>query len=96
MLHGDLVLVATGDLTMGGRTLPDGAIAFTDFDHNEANSLGNAILTTPDPLAGYRRLAEEVASSGIQRVEGDVLIDGRFVETVPLSGRVRHEPGFRQ
>jgi D-alanyl-D-alanine carboxypeptidase/D-alanyl-D-alanine-endopeptidase (penicillin-binding protein 4) len=78
VLHGDLVLVATGDLTMGGRTLPDGAIAFTDFDHNEANSLGNAILSAPDPLAGYRRLAEEVASSGIRRVEGDVLIDGRL------------------
>jgi D-alanyl-D-alanine carboxypeptidase len=78
VLHGDLVLVATGDLTMGGRTLPDGEVALTDFDHNEANSLGNAVLTTPDPLAGYRRLAEEVASSGIRRVEGDVLIDGRL------------------
>ena len=36
VLHGNLVLVASGDLTMGGRTNPDGSIAVTDFDHNEA------------------------------------------------------------
>ena len=51
-LQGNLVLVASGDLTMGGRSNSDGSIAYSTFDHNEANSLGNAILTRPDPLAG--------------------------------------------
>src|SRR5215211_3309041 len=32
-LHGDLILVASGDLTMGGRDTPDGRIAFTPLDH---------------------------------------------------------------
>ena len=56
VLDGNLVLVASGDLTMGGRTNPDGTIAYTVFDHNEANALGNGVLSKPDPLAGYRRL----------------------------------------
>ena len=51
-LHGDLVLEASGDLTLGGRTTPRGTVAFTSFDHTEANSLGSAILTPQDPLAG--------------------------------------------
>src|SRR5437868_4396239 len=32
VLAGDLVLVAAGDLTLGGRLQADGTIAFTDFD----------------------------------------------------------------
>ncbi|MFB0630686.1 D-alanyl-D-alanine carboxypeptidase [Streptomyces sp. AB3(2024)] len=32
-LTGDLDLVAQGDLTMGGRTAPDGTVAYTDLDH---------------------------------------------------------------
>src|SRR5690242_12208361 len=56
VLHGSLILVGSGDLTMGGRTNPDGTIAFTNFDHNEADSLGNAVLTKPNPLAGYIEL----------------------------------------
>jgi D-alanyl-D-alanine carboxypeptidase len=52
VLDGDLVLVASGDLAMGGRTNADGSYAISDLDHNEANALGNAILTAPDPLAG--------------------------------------------
>src|SRR6185312_16766067 len=44
VVHGDIVLVASGDLTMGGRTNPDGTVAVSNFDHNEADSLGNATL----------------------------------------------------
>src|SRR5581483_3749876 len=32
-LKGDLILVASGDLTLGGRTTADGKLAFTDSDH---------------------------------------------------------------
>ena len=79
-LNGSLILVASGDLTMGGRANPDGTTAFTAFDHNEANALGNAVLTTPDPLAGYDSLAAQVAAAGITTINGDVVIDDRLFE----------------
>lgn len=78
VLHGNLILVASGDLTMGGRTNPDGSIAVTDFDHNEADSLGNAMLTKPDPLAGYTSLAQQIAASSVKEIAGDVIIDDRL------------------
>ena len=77
-LQGDLILVAKGDLTMGGRDCGRDCVAFTDFDHNDANSLGSAILTAPDPLAGLNKLAAQVAASGIKTVSGDVIIDDRL------------------
>lgn len=80
LLDGDLILQASGDLTMGGRTLPNGQIAITEFDHNEANALGNAILTSPDPLAGYKSLAQQVAAAGISEISGEVIIDDRLFE----------------
>jgi len=79
-LNGDLVLVAKGDLTMGGRDNGDGTIAVTDFDHVDANNLGSAILTKPDPLAGLDKLAAQVAAAGIARVAGDVIIDDRLFD----------------
>jgi D-alanyl-D-alanine carboxypeptidase/D-alanyl-D-alanine-endopeptidase (penicillin-binding protein 4) len=79
-LAGDLILVADADLTLGGRDLPDGTIAFTNFDHTESNSLGSSILTDTDPLAGLKRLAREVAASGIKSIEGDVVVDDRLFE----------------
>lgn len=79
-LKGNLVLVASGDLTMGGRTLPNGKIAFTPFDHNEADSLGNAILTKTNPLAGYQNLAKQIKKSGINSINGDVIIDDRLFD----------------
>lgn len=78
VLNGDLILVASGDLTMGGRRNANGSFAIKPFDHNEANSLGNAELTDPDPLAGYAALARQVAASGITRVSGEVVIDDRL------------------
>ncbi|CAN7689039.1 D-alanyl-D-alanine carboxypeptidase/D-alanyl-D-alanine-endopeptidase [Mesorhizobium sp. LjRoot246] len=79
-LQGDLVLLASGDLTLGGRTIADGKIAFTNFDHTESNSLGSAILTQTDPLSGLDFLARQVAQSGIKAVAGDVIIDDRLFD----------------
>lgn len=79
-LQGDLVLVATGDITMGGRTNPDGTVAYTDLDHNDANPLPGATLTTQDPLTGLDDLAAQVAASGIRSVAGNVVIDDRLFQ----------------
>src|SRR5262249_38695279 len=56
-LDGDLILVASGDLTLGGRTDKDGRLAFKDHDHTYANANNNAALTDTDPLAGLKSLA---------------------------------------
>jgi D-alanyl-D-alanine carboxypeptidase/D-alanyl-D-alanine-endopeptidase (penicillin-binding protein 4) len=77
-LRGDLILVASGDLTMGGRDLPDGQIAFTSIDHSYANAVPGATLTPTDPLAGLDDLARQVWAAGIRRVRGDVIIDARL------------------
>ena len=76
-LAGDLVLLAAGDLTFGGRRLPGDEIEFTSFDHNDANNLGTAILTPQDPLAALDDLAAQVRAAGIAEVAGDVIVDDR-------------------
>jgi D-alanyl-D-alanine carboxypeptidase/D-alanyl-D-alanine-endopeptidase (penicillin-binding protein 4) len=86
-LKGDLILVAQGDLTMGGRTDAQGHMAFKDHDHTYANGLvPRAELTDTDPLAGLKALARQVAASGLRRVDGDVLIDDRLFERTPSTG----------
>lgn len=79
-LDGDLILVASGDMTMGGRDTPDGRIAFTSIDHAEANLIPGATLTPEDPLTGLNDLARQVAATGLRRVSGEVLIDARLFE----------------
>jgi D-alanyl-D-alanine carboxypeptidase len=94
VLYGDLILVASGDLTMGGRTNADGTIAITDFDHNEADSLGNAELTRPNPLAGYAALAQRVAAFGIKKITGNVIIDDRLFKPFNFRGEFNLKPIF--
>lgn len=94
VLEGDLILVATGDLTMGGRRNPDGTMAISNFDHNEANSLGNAVLTEPDPLWGYDSLAEQIAESGITEITGEIIIDDRLFEPIEFRGEFDIRPIF--
>src|SRR6478672_608439 len=79
-LTGDLVLVGQGDLTMGGRTKPDGTVDFTDLDHNDANAIPGATLTTEDPLTGLDDLAVQVKAAGVNAVSGDVIVDDRLWE----------------
>ena len=80
VLHGDLILVASGDLSMGGRTTSDGKIAFTNSDHTYANGGDQGELTEPDPLTGLNDLARQVAQAGIKRVKGEVLVDDRLFD----------------
>jgi D-alanyl-D-alanine carboxypeptidase/D-alanyl-D-alanine-endopeptidase (penicillin-binding protein 4) len=86
-LKGDLILVASGDLTLGGRTTKEGHMAYKDHDHTYANAmLGRAELTDTDPLAGLNDLAKQVKESGIHQVDGEVLIDDRMFEKNRATG----------
>ncbi|MBM4004137.1 MAG: D-alanyl-D-alanine carboxypeptidase/D-alanyl-D-alanine-endopeptidase [Planctomycetes bacterium] len=85
-LEGNLILRASGDLTMGGRTTVGGEIAFANGDHTYANGSLDSQLTEPDPLAGLNALARQVAESGIKRVQGDVLIDDRLFDKAESTG----------
>lgn len=89
VLDGSLFLVASGDISMGGRTKANGEFAISNFDHNEADTLGNAELTKPNPLKGYKAIAEQIAAAGITQVD-DVVIDDRLFEPFPF----RNEGNF--
>lgn len=87
VLRGDLILVASGDLTMGGRQGKSGKATFTNTDHTYANSgLGAATLTDSDPLAGLKELAQQVSKAGIKEVTGEVLVDDRLFARTRSSG----------
>jgi len=90
VLQGNLILVADGDLTFGGRVTPQDTIQFTNFDHVDANALGGAVLTPQDPLTGLDQLAQQIADSGIKEVNGDVIIDARLFDefVVPNNERL--------
>lgn len=85
-LKGDLILVASGDLTMGGRTNAEGRIEFRDSDHTYANGSSSAQITEPSPLAGLQELARQVSAAGIKSVRGDVLVDERLFERASSTG----------
>lgn len=84
-VNGNLVLVASGDFSMGLRDLPNGTLAFNSFpeiDHNYADTglPGPALLKGSDPLAALNSLAAQVRSSGLRSVK-DVAIDDRLFTT---------------
>ncbi|MEO7602511.1 MAG: D-alanyl-D-alanine carboxypeptidase/D-alanyl-D-alanine-endopeptidase [Sphingomicrobium sp.] len=87
-LSGNLVIVASADPTMGGRTTAKGTIDFTSIDHINAVALPLATLTPEDPLAGLDDLARQVAASGIRKVEGDVLVDARLFAPMEKDGYI--------
>jgi D-alanyl-D-alanine carboxypeptidase/D-alanyl-D-alanine-endopeptidase (penicillin-binding protein 4) len=82
-LKGDLILVATGDPTMGGRTTPDGTIAYRSSDHTYE---GTDVLTETNPLAGLDQLAQQVARAGIKLIDGEVYIDDRLFRPFESTG----------
>src|SRR5207244_3291124 len=89
-LRGDLILVAAGDLTLGGRTLPDGAMAFVDNDHTYADATSTTANITPtDPLAGLKDLARQVKAVANHPRQGEALIDPRPYRLPRRAGRPR-------
>jgi D-alanyl-D-alanine carboxypeptidase/D-alanyl-D-alanine-endopeptidase (penicillin-binding protein 4) len=85
-LRGDLILVAQGDLCMGGRTGPDGKLVFMDDDHTYAGGNLSSQVTPTDPLAGLDHLAREVQAAGIHEVTGDVVVDDRLFAHAGTTG----------
>jgi D-alanyl-D-alanine carboxypeptidase/D-alanyl-D-alanine-endopeptidase (penicillin-binding protein 4) len=86
-LRGDLILVAKGDFTLGGRTAADGKMAFKNQDHIYTTATSaNVELTSTDPLAGLKELAKQVKQGGITQIDGEVLIDDRLFDRARGSG----------
>lgn len=81
-LSGNLILVAQGDWTMGGRQPDANTLSFTKMDHISANEVPGALLTMEDPLTGINDLAKQIKESGIREINGDILIDDRLFETI--------------
>jgi len=86
VLRGDLILLASGDPTLGGRTLADGSIAFTNNDHTYANGSEKGALTSPNPLSGLNDLARQVSAAGLRQVTGRILVDNRLFDEEPSTG----------
>jgi D-alanyl-D-alanine carboxypeptidase/D-alanyl-D-alanine-endopeptidase (penicillin-binding protein 4) len=83
-IAGDVVLVASGDLAMGGRGGLEGKFEHTfnadSVDHVYADVAPNA-TRIGDPLAGVDELARQIAAKGVTRIDGDVVVDTRLWET---------------
>ncbi|HET7295466.1 MAG TPA: D-alanyl-D-alanine carboxypeptidase/D-alanyl-D-alanine-endopeptidase [Vicinamibacteria bacterium] len=73
VLHGDLVLVASGDPNLSNRQRPDGTLAFVDTDHSYGGIDVDPVAG--DPLTVVDQLAARVAAAGIRRVDGHVRVD---------------------
>ncbi|MCZ2344123.1 MAG: D-alanyl-D-alanine carboxypeptidase/D-alanyl-D-alanine-endopeptidase [Bacteroidales bacterium] len=86
-LIGNLVIVASGDPTFGGRTLPNGRLAFQNQDHTYANAgLFTTPLTQTNPVAALDHFAKLVRRAGITAVQGDILIDASLFEPTHSTG----------
>ena len=72
-LHGDLILVASGDPNLSGRIQPNGTLAFENEDHSYGGPDSKGL--PGDPLLVIRELARQIAEKGIKRVTGRILVD---------------------
>lgn len=74
VLHGDLILVASGDPNLSNRVNSPNTLAFQNEDHAYGQIL-EAKLVPGDPLQVIRDLAKQVAAKGVKRIEGRILVD---------------------
>ena len=86
VLNGDLVLVASGDPNISNRIRDGDQLVFENEDHAYGQIL-NAKLVPGDPLQVLRELAKQVASKGVTKIAGRVLVDvSLFPETTREGG----------
>jgi PBP4 family serine-type D-alanyl-D-alanine carboxypeptidase len=85
-LHGDIILVASGDPNLSGRVTSHDTLDFQDLDHGYAGP--KARLVERNPLQIIEKFACGVRDAGIRRVTGTVLVD------IHLFGEGRREPGI--
>jgi D-alanyl-D-alanine carboxypeptidase/D-alanyl-D-alanine-endopeptidase (penicillin-binding protein 4) len=85
-LRGDLILLAQGDLCMGSRTGPDGALVFMDEDHTYAGGNLSSQIVPTDPLAGLDQLARDVQGAGVWEITGTVIVDDRLFAPAQSTG----------
>jgi D-alanyl-D-alanine carboxypeptidase/D-alanyl-D-alanine-endopeptidase (penicillin-binding protein 4) len=84
-LHGDIILVASGDPNLSGRVTPHDTLEFHDLDHGYAGA--KARLVERNPLQIIEMFARGVRDAGIRRVTGTVLVD------IHLFAEAHGEPG---
>ncbi len=85
-LHGDLVLVASGDPNLSQRIQSDGSLAFENEDHSYDGSYETRAVPG-DPLAVLRDLAAQVVRAGIKQIDGGVVVDASlFADQGPEGG----------
>jgi PBP4 family serine-type D-alanyl-D-alanine carboxypeptidase len=73
-LNGDLILVASGDPNLSGRIQADGSLVFENEDHSYQGQ-DETRAVSGDPLFVVRELAAQVASRGVKKIQGNVLVD---------------------
>lgn len=69
IVHGQLVVVPSGDPDLSGRARANGTLAFEDEDH----SYGGPPVAG-DPLGAIDDLATQIAAHGVKTVTGDVIV----------------------
>jgi D-alanyl-D-alanine carboxypeptidase/D-alanyl-D-alanine-endopeptidase (penicillin-binding protein 4) len=80
-LTGNLILVGSGDMSLGLREQPNGTMYYESLpsiDQSYAAELPGAVEPPGNPLSGLDQLAAMVRASGITQVKGDVVIDDRL------------------
>jgi len=86
-LHGDVVLVASGDTNLSGRIRPADTLTFENVDHSYGGPDSHGL--DGDPLRVIRELAASISSHGIKRVYGRVIVDASLFPEGERDGGTR-------